>query len=154
MFSKCRGLSIKEKDHLAGYRINDDGGACCLWLLELWRWWWWGWHWLWWWWWWWSLIFILLFKASAQWLPQYSIKQLCKCFSKLDSGRVWKWEHSFLLNLERQLLQKSDWHDYIFARVPENGAQSGELDRWEGRAVPDIPEVQSHLRMLVDEGTY
>ena len=30
----------------------------------------------------------------------------------------------------------------IFAKAPENGAQSGEPDRWEGRAVPGIPEVQ------------
>ena len=27
MFSRCRGLNIKEKDHLAGYLIYDDGGG-------------------------------------------------------------------------------------------------------------------------------
>ena len=27
MFSRCRGLSIKDKGHLAGYLINDDGGG-------------------------------------------------------------------------------------------------------------------------------
>ena len=27
VFSRCKGLSLKEKDHLAGYLINDDGGG-------------------------------------------------------------------------------------------------------------------------------
>ena len=75
MFSRCGGLGIKEKDHLAGNLFYDDGGGVYDGSDydgddddEVW--------------------FILLFKADAQWLPQYSIKQLCKCFSKLDSGRV------------------------------------------------------------------